>query len=582
MPVGDKTTPNATTSSTSTTKKPVWNVPFERNKFFTGRGDVLGQLETELQNGAVALSQAAAISGLGGIGKTQTAVEFAYLHQGDYDEVLWVGAESELTLVSGFAALAALLDLPEKDAAQQQLAVQAVQHWLLANHKWLLILDNADDLPLARRFVPRGVRGHVLYTTRSGATGQVAKKITLEKLSDEDGARLLLKRSGKPDTEDSPEWNDAKDISAEMGGLPLALEQAGAYVEENFLRLADYLELYRAEGVRLLEKHGALSNQDHNSVTVTFSIAFEQLAASNPAAAALLRLCALLASDDIPEEIFEKGAHELSDNPKGRWLDRFLVNLKLLMRQKDKSALGSILQSPSQRSELIGEVCRRSLLTRDASDHSLSIHRLVQAVLREEMTDAEKCQYIEGALLLLNWAFGEVEFENWPLCERLLPHALACLQFAAQLDIESESVAALNNRAAFYMKARAQSAAAEPLFERALAVWTKVWGPDHIKTATALNNLAGLYETQGKLSEAEPLYQRALAIDEEALGLEHPNTAIDLNNLAALYCAQGKVSEAEPLYKRALAILEKALGLEHPTTVTVRKNLDILRREMGQ
>lgn len=543
-------------SETSPAPNRFWNVPFKRNPLFTGREDVLRDLESGLQGGPVALGQA--IAGLGGIGKTQTAVEFAYRHRDKYEAVLWVPAETESQLVAGFAALATLLDLPEKDEAQQQLAVDAVQRWLQTHQNWLLILDNADDLKLASRFVPDGARGHVIYTTRSSVTGRLARRLPLEKLSAELGAEFLLKRAGKPSAHAAPEWDDAKALSDSLGGLPLALEQAGAFIEENHLTIREYQRLYESEGVKLMARHGDLGDDSHLPVTITFSVAFEQLETQNPMAARLLRLCAFFAPDNIPEEILESEYRDIDE------------------------ALGGTLATELERTELIHDVCSRSLMTRDAADRSLSMHRLVQLVLRESLEAEEKQAWAAHAVNVLNAAFPSVEFENWPLCERLLSHSLLCLDHAAQQDVETQQAARLCNQVAFYLSYRAQYAAAEPLYKRALAVYEKVLGPEHPDTAAVLNNLANLYRDQGNLSEAEPMLERALAIDEKVSGPEHPDTATDLNSLAVLYYAQGKLSKAEPLYKRALAIREKVLGPEHPDTAQSLGNLASLYCDQGK
>jgi len=146
---------------------------------------------------------------------------------------------------------------------------------------------------------------------------------------------------------------------------------------------------------------------------------------------------------------------------------------------------------------------------------------------------------------------------------------------------DERSLIALSGLGGLY-RAQGQYAKAEPLYERALAIWEKALGPEHPDVATALNNLAGLYGAQGQYAKAEPLYGRALAIWEKALGPEHPNMAASLNNLAGLYHAQGQYAKAEPLYGRALAIWEKALGPEHPNVAASLNNLGWLYKAQGQ
>lgn len=287
-----------------------WNIPHDRNPFFTGREDVLKKLYEALTSGsAAALSQPQALSGLGGIGKTQTAVEYAYRYRDEYTAVLWTRAESREALASSFVALAQVLDLPAKNEQDQNVVIAAVRRWLEQHTGWLLILDNADEIPLVREFLPSAGTGQGLLTTRAQALGPVAQRIEIDEMPPAEGAQFLLQRAAYKTPTDT-DCRLAEQISTLLGGLPLALDQAGAFIEETPSSLAEYLELYQKEGARLLAERGELA-PDHASVTVTFALAFEQVAARDPAAADLLRLCAFLAPDAIPEEIFTEGADAL-------------------------------------------------------------------------------------------------------------------------------------------------------------------------------------------------------------------------------------------------------------------------------
>ena len=182
---------------------PTWNVPFPRNPFFTGREPIVAQVHSLLHAGkTAALSQPPAISGLGGIGKTQTAVEYAYRYREEYHYVLWVQANTSETLLANFVALASLLRLPEQDAPEQQIIVHALKQWLETHNNWLLIFDNADDLAILQDYLPAVNAGHILLTTRAQAMGGLARKIELDTMSPQEGATLLLrelKQSGQGD-----------------------------------------------------------------------------------------------------------------------------------------------------------------------------------------------------------------------------------------------------------------------------------------------------------------------------------------------------------------------------------------------
>jgi hypothetical protein len=278
-----------------------WNVPYRRNPYFTGREDLLTRLHQFLHSGkATALTQPQAISGLGGIGKTQTAMEYAYRYRDDYQAVLWASAASRETLISDFVALASLLQLPERDVADQGVVVAAVRRWLASNKGWLLILDNADGLELAADFIPLESSGHILLTTRAQSTGAIANSIEVEKMEQPEGALLLLRRAKKLaanaplEQATAPDRSLAEAIVAELGGLPLALDQAGAYIEETNCGLSGYLDLYRTRRKDLLQRRSKVRSEHPEPVGTTWSLSFQKVEQANPAAADLLRLCAFL------------------------------------------------------------------------------------------------------------------------------------------------------------------------------------------------------------------------------------------------------------------------------------------------
>ena len=535
------------------------NVPYSRNPFFTGREDVLKRLrETLVSSGRVALS------GLGGIGKTQTAVEYAHRYREDYQAVLWAKADPREALVSGFVAIAGVLNLPEKDAQDQNFAVVAVRRWLEFNTDWLLIFDNADDLAMARELIPSGEKGHVLLTTRAQATGAIAQRVEIEQMEPKEGALFLLRRA-KLIAKDAPldqasdtDRRQAEKISSELGGLPLALDQAGAYIEETGSGLSDYLILCRTHGAELLKRRGAMASDHPDPVATTFVLSFEKVENASAAAAELLRFCAFLHPDSIREELINEGASELGPVLQPVAGDSFELNTA------------------------IGEILKYSLLRRDPTAKTVDIHRLVQAVLRDGMNGATHRQWAERAVRAVNQAFPAVEVSMWPRCEEFLPHAQACAELIERWNFEFQEAARLLNQTAFYLDERARYAEAESLYMRALAIREKAVGPEHPDVAQSLNNLAALYHAQGRYAEAEPLLQRALAIREKVFGPEHPNVATSLNNLAALYRVQGRYVEAEPLYMRALAIREKVLGPEHPDVASSLNNLAALYHARGR
>jgi tetratricopeptide (TPR) repeat protein len=351
--------------------------------------------------------------------------------------------------------------------------------------------------------------------------------------------------------------SQARSIVQELDGFPLALDQAGAYIEETPSTLEAYLISYRRRHLELLGERGT-DPYHHTPVTATWSLNFQEVERVDASATELLRFLAFLAPDAIPEDLLVGGASELGPQLEGIATD------------------ATLLDRP------VKTLTRFSLVQRHLDRHVLIIHRLVQAVLLARMTDQERQQWAERTVRAVNHAFPTVEVATWRQCEQYLPHALACAKLIDTYALYLPESARLLNQTASYLQDHAQYGQAEPLYQRALAIWEQVRGPQHPTTANSLNNLAELYREQGKYAEAEPLYQRALAIYEQVLSPQHPDTAFSLNNLAALYYSQGKYAEAEPLYRRALAIREQVLGPQHPDTAHSLNNLANLYKNQGK
>jgi len=530
---------------------PTWNVPHLRNPNFTGRESLLAQLWAALTSGQpAALTQA--ISGLGGVGKTQLAVEYAYRYEAEYDVVWWVRAEEPATLAADYAGLVWPLDLPQKDEPDQRVVVEAVWRWLGQNAGWLLVFDNARDPVEMRDYLPQAATGHVLVTSRNPSWRGVASPLTVQVMERPESVDFLLKRTGQADEE------AAAALAEALGDLPLALEQAGAYVEASGGMLSAYLRLFRRRHRELLRR-GRPSTDYPDTVATTWELSFQQVQQASPAGADLLNLCAFLAPDDIPRDLLSEGVQHLPQ------------------------PLADAAADPLAFDEAVAALRRYSLV--EAGADALSVHRLVQAVARDRLTEEARRMWAEAAVRLLNSTlpFKHDDLQTWPRSARLLPHALAAAGHAESPGVASEATGRLLNQAGGYLQGRAEFAEAKTAFERALAIDEVAFGPNHPSVATAVNNLGGVLQDLGDLTGARAAFERALAIDEAAFGPNHPNVARDVNNLGEVMRQQGDLAGAKAAFERALALAldEAVFGPDHPSVAIWVNNLGAVLKDLG-
>jgi tetratricopeptide (TPR) repeat protein/DNA-binding XRE family transcriptional regulator len=551
----------------------IWMVPYARNPHFTGRDELLDQLAQKLSlekpgeattTRRAILSQPQAVKGLGGIGKTQIAVEYAYrAHEQDrYTYTFWINAASEEAIISSFAALAEQLpSVVERGEKDQSKLIAAIIRWLeQCQHPWLLIFDNADDLSLVQQYFPRQGNGSLLLTTRAHAVAALASSLEVDSMGVVEGTHFLLHRTQRLGATDD-ESNEATNVVIALDGFPLALDQAGAYIEETGCSFGDYLQLYHDHRLALLARRGNQATHYPHSVATTWSLSFQQVEQVNPAAADLLQLCAFLAPDHIPEELLREGAPHWPPMLQQAASDLFAFN------------------------QMLGDLLRFSLIRRLVEEHTLSIHRLVQVVQRERMDPQEQERWATHVVYGVNAVFPpdpQNEETTWPQCQRYLEQVQACDLLIQQYELKFSEAADVLNRTGIYLCELSLYAIAEPLYRRALYIWEQQSRPEHTLVAPVLMSLGDLYSKQGKYAEAELFDQRALRIWEQQLGPQHPKVASSLNNLANTYKEQGKYVEAESYYMRALHIWEQALGSEHLQVTDALNGLANVYIELGK
>ena len=372
----------------------------------------------------------------------------------------------------------------------------------------------------------------------------------LEVFTPTEAVTFLLGRSGSDDQA------AASQIAELLGLLPLALEQAGAYVRETRLSLVDYLARLQRSPALAVAKGRPRDRDPTDTVATTWQVSLERVQPT-PGAVALLEVCAFLGSEELPRDLF---AHQL-DPP--------------------LAELGVLAEDPFVLDAAVAALRRFGLVKAD--EQLLTVHRLLQQIIRDRLEPADKAARVAVAVRLLDWALPVGSGANpgmWPACARLLPHALAATEHAEQLGVEPLATAHLLERAADYLHGRARYLDARRLHERALHIREKRQGPDHPDTAQSLNGLANVLYDQGDLDSARPLYERTLTIW-EALGADRPTTAQSLNNLALVLYGQGDLDSARRLHERALHIREARLGSDHPATAESLNNLALVLYGQG-
>ena len=515
---------------------------------FQGREAMLTRLREALVRtpaGRATAIAGKAVHGLGGVGKTRLAVEYAWKHAADYTAVLFVGAPSPAELRRNLAALCgrSVLDLPEQEAQEEEVREVAVLRWLTEHSGWLLILDNVDSEDAAVAvdgLVARLYGGHVLLTGRLARWSAEIEAIELDVLSEAAAVRFLLARTQKNRRKTEANKADAATLAHELGCLPLALEQAGAYIAERRLTLAAYRNEWHAHHDRVLTWFDPRVSHYPASVAVTWQTSFDRLAA--PARRLLERL-AWLAPDPIPESLLDVPVPDPAE------------------------------PDPDPHAAL-AQLATWSLVARAAKTPTFTVHRLVQDVTRRSLGADPTTVPLVEALCWVNAAFtgDSRDVRSWPILDPLESHARAVVTYADDAGIAEPTVRLMNNLGQL-LDAKARFAEAEPLMRRALDIDEKSFGPEHPNVASRLNNLAQLLQDTNRLAEAEPLMRRALDIDEKSLGHQHPNVAIRLNNLAQLLRDTNRLAESEPLMRRALDIDEKRFGQQHQNVSRDLNNL---------
>ncbi|MEO3859689.1 FxSxx-COOH system tetratricopeptide repeat protein [Acrocarpospora sp. B8E8] len=579
------------------------NVP-AAGQVFLGRREELDVLAATLENGPGGVV-VAAVHGLGGVGKSALAAHYAATQVGRLNPIWWITADSPASVEAGLADLAVALQ-PELGGAPLEVLAQRALAWLAAHPGWLLIADNVTTPADADRLLARTLagQGRVLVTSRLGQgwhrTG--ARLLRLDVLTEPDAIDLLIQiatydqppvgttRAEASSAQESGRWEGASALVRELGWLPLAVEQAGAYLRQNQLTARAYLDLL-AEHPAVMYDQAARGSDVERTIARSWRLTLDQLAAT-PLAGQVLRVLAWFAPQDIP-----------------------------------RAVLNDLAPAPDLQRAL-GDLAAYNMLT--LADAGISVHRLVQAVARtpgpadphRQPADIDAARDQATALLAQALPDDGQDPAGWPQWRGLLDHLTALadhtspstdtinsayllsalgrflyaqgsaaaaishqqrahMAYHRHLDADHPNTLSSRSNLAAAYRAAGDLGRAIPLFEQTLADCERVLGGDHPDTLASRNNLAGAYESAGDLGRAIPLFEQTLADCERVLDGHHPQTLTSRNNLAGAYESAGDLGRAIPLYEQTLAQRERLLGDDHPDTLTSRNNLAYAYRAAG-
>ncbi len=512
------------------------NVPSSSN-YFTGRFDVLNSLFKEDKKQEKSLI-CQVIYGPGGVGKSEIAKKYANDNKDKYNHLFWINAENTITIEENFYNIVNDLNINtvEKDFSE---ITNEIKNWLYNNSKWLIIFDNAENENFIKKYLPNG-NGHIIITSRNSNWSGI-NSFYIDVLKKEEAVDFLANKINLDKHQNIKDLNNLAEI---LGFLPLALEQAGAFIKSKNINISEYINDFK-------EKNTTIFKEDkvqpcNTNIATTWQISFEKIKIEKPESIDFLNIIAFLSSDNINTIWFKDNFTNIDD----------IINI----------------------------LKRFSLIKQ--STHNISIHRLVQMVIKDSIIDkTTQKEQIETAINLISkiFKFEPDKIKTWKNTSSFIPHVESLKEYIEQFDIQTEQAAYIINEAGSYYNAQGNYKKAFNFYNRALIIKEKILSNDnHPSIAESYSNIGNTYYARGNYNEALEYYNKTLGIREKILGENHQLTAVSYNNIGSIYKAQGQYEKALNIFFKAYDLLKKILGESHFSIVVSYENIGSVYNVQGQ
>lgn len=533
----------------------IWGGVPPRNTNFTGREDLLTQLNDRLEPGATTAVLPQALHGLGGVGKSQLAIEYAYRHRLDFDVIWWIPAELPVQIQNSLVELGQRLNLV--DSNEVNVVVDVVMDALKGSTRgsrqipanWLLVFDNAEEPQSVLRYLPTGGPGRILVTSRNSQWLNLARPIEVDVFQREESIELLQRRG--------PELNDddADRLAAALGDLPLAIEQAAAWRAETGMPAPEYIQLLDEKQAEMLSLPGPLDYQ--RSVAAAWNLSLDKLGASNPTALRILQVCAFFAPEPIPRTMFTnaRGVTVIPD-------------------------LNRALNDRLRLNEAIRDINRYALARIDHRTNSIQMHRLVQAVLISQMSDEEQHSMRHAAHLLLaaNLPDAPENDDQWPKYGQLYPHVIA----TNAIECEDTTVRELVINLIQYLYECGVHDVSHAMAQQVYDIWSARLGADDPDTLRVGRWLGFMLWVVGEYRQAAEFNTQLLETHQRIFGNGHEATIDAVNSVTGDRRAQGDFAGALQLTRENHQRCVERFGDNDPLTLNAAHNLGVSLRLSGQ